>query len=133
MTKGSRLHLASFSWCTRVHWRGRVALENPARTGNLSTCWQEAHWAVISVPLALTLDVAMTMPGMVTMCATSDANIWRILIGCLEEVNVTWIFCRSSSASSSVVREDMIAASMAAYRNGKGGRLSIGAPGWRAC
>ena len=54
------------------------------------TFWQLAHCAKISVPFALTLDEAMTMPGIVTTCATVDASISRIVIGCLEEVRVTW-------------------------------------------
>mmetsp|Transcript_27091 Transcript_27091/g.86968 ORF Transcript_27091/g.86968 Transcript_27091/m.86968 type:complete len:289 (+) Transcript_27091:516-1382(+) len=124
MTYGSSGHGCSFGCRGRSQTRGIAAPAKPARTGSFLTFWQLEHCAKISVPFALTLDDAMTMPGIVTTCATVDASISRIVIGCLEEVRVTWICSRSVSAVSWSVRDVRIAASIAAFS--KSGRCRPG-------
>jgi len=47
-------------------WFGRLTA-NPALTTSFFGLWQLEHCAWISVPLAFTLPVAMTMPLMVTI------------------------------------------------------------------
>ena len=72
-----------------------------------------AHGARCSVQraLALTLEVEMTIPGMVTRLETwLDSNL-RMLIGCFDEISV---ICKCTSSCPSSTIEVVTAASRAA-------------------
>ena len=113
MVYGSTPHGASFGWRGRSHTRGSDAPPKPARTCTCLTVWHDLHWAYTTVALALTREVEMTMPGMVTRLETWLESSLRMLIGCFDEISVICSPTSRSSVSSTI--ELLTAASRAAF------------------